>query len=60
MVKGEGGAVGLTESPSALRHWMISGPKIARVVNKFEVGMEVRGNDKQSNGKHHEEQEVPK
>ena len=55
MVKGEGGAVGLTENPSALRRWMISGPEIARIVNEFEVGMGVGGNDKQSNGKHHEE-----
>ena len=55
MVKGEGGAVGLTENPSALRRWMISGPEIARIVNEFEAGMEVKGNDKQSNGKHHEE-----
>ena len=37
IVKGEGGAVGLTESPSALRRWMVSGPKIALVVNEFEV-----------------------
>ena len=37
IVKGEGGAVGLTESPSALRCWMVSGPKIALVVNEFEV-----------------------
>ena len=25
MVKGDGGAVGLTKNPSALRRWMISG-----------------------------------
>ena len=37
MVKGDGGAVGLTENPSALRRWMISGPEIARIVNEFEV-----------------------
>ena len=55
MVKGEGGAVGLTENPGALRRWMVSGPEIARIVNEFEVGMGVRGNDKQSNRKHHEE-----
>ena len=29
LVKGEGGAVGLTENPSALRRWMVSGPEIA-------------------------------
>ena len=39
MVKGDGGAVGLTENPSALRRWMLSGPEIARLVNEFEAGM---------------------
>lgn len=28
-VKGDGGAVGLTENPSALRRWMVSGPEMA-------------------------------
>ena len=56
MVKGDGGAVGLTENPSALRRWMISGPEIARIVNEFEVGVHMgKGNDKKSNTKHHEE-----
>lgn len=36
VVKGEGGAVGLTENPGALKRWMISGPEIARIVNEFE------------------------
>ena len=34
---------------------MISGPEIARIVNEFEVGMDVKGSDKQPNEKHHEE-----
>ena len=25
-IKGDGGAVGLTDNPNALRHWMIAGP----------------------------------
>ena len=37
MVKGDGGAVGLTENPGALRRWMITGPEIARLVNEFGV-----------------------
>ena len=44
IVKGDGGAVGLrrlTENPSALRRWMVSGPEIARVVNEFENEMKV-------------------
>ena len=32
MSKGDGGAVGLPENPSALRCWMVAGPEIARVV----------------------------
>ena len=54
MVKGDGGAVGLTENPSALRRWMISGPETARLVSEFEASMttevEVQGAD------HHEVQ----
>ena len=37
IVKGNGGAVGLTENAGALRRWMASGPKIARLVNEFEL-----------------------
>ncbi|KXJ07496.1 hypothetical protein AC249_AIPGENE27542 [Exaiptasia diaphana] len=36
IVKGDGGAVGLTEDPDALRRWMLSGPEIARMVNEFQ------------------------
>ena len=35
-IKGDGGAVGLTESVSALRRWMIAGPEVSRVVKEFE------------------------
>ena len=54
MVKGDGGAVGLTENISALRRWMISGQEMARIVSEFEASMttevEVQGAD------HHEVQ----
>jgi hypothetical protein len=36
-IKGEGGAVGLTENPAALRRWMIAGPEVARAVKEFEA-----------------------
>jgi len=36
LIKGEGGAVGLTESPTALLRWMVAGPEIARIVNEFD------------------------
>ena len=35
-VKGDGGAVGLTDDPSALRRWMVAGPEIARMIDEFE------------------------
>ena len=35
-IKGEGGAVGLTEDPAALRRWMIAGPELSRIVADFE------------------------
>ncbi|KAG7160899.1 hypothetical protein Hamer_G007673 [Homarus americanus] len=34
-IKGDGGAVGLTNNPSALRRWMVSGPEVARVIEEF-------------------------
>ena len=37
VVKGDGGAVGLTESPSALKRWMLCGPEMARLISKFET-----------------------
>ena len=34
--KGSGGAIGLTGNPGALRHWMVTGPEIARITTAFE------------------------
>lgn len=34
-IKGDGGAVGLTDNPSALRRWMVAGPEVARVKNSM-------------------------
>ena len=36
LVKGQGGAVGLTENPAALRRWMVAGPELSRNVEEFE------------------------
>ena len=36
LVKGSGGAVGLTENPSAFRKWMTAGPEQARLMKEFE------------------------
>ena len=41
-VKDDGGAVGLTENPAALRRWMVSGPEMARVIGEFETSIEKR------------------
>ena len=38
-VKGKGGAVGLTQSPEALRCWMVSGPEVARMTTEFEASI---------------------
>lgn len=34
-VKARGGAIGLTEDPSALRRWMIAGPEVQRLISDF-------------------------
>ena len=36
IVKGSGGAVGLTENPIAFNKWMVAGPEQARLVMEFE------------------------
>ena len=41
IVKGDGGAIGLTESPTQLMRWMVSGPEMSRIINEFEVSQEL-------------------
>ncbi|MES9884863.1 MAG: hypothetical protein ABW185_28795, partial [Sedimenticola sp.] len=36
-VKGNGGAIGLTEDQTALRRWLICGPEIANVIKDFDT-----------------------
>lgn len=36
LVKGAGGAVGLTENPVAFKRWMVAGPEQARLLTEFE------------------------
>ena len=36
IVKGSGGAVGLTQNPSAFRKWLLAGPEQARLIEEFE------------------------
>ena len=53
VVKGDGGAVGLTESPAALQRWMVSGPEIACLVNEFEAS--INHHQTPVDTRHHEE-----
>lgn len=34
-LKGNGGAVGLTDNPSALRRWVVEGPELASFIEQF-------------------------
>ncbi|KAH3830802.1 hypothetical protein DPMN_104055 [Dreissena polymorpha] len=36
IIKEDGGTVGVTEDPSALRRWMVAGPELSRLVSEFE------------------------
>jgi len=51
-VKDDGEAVDLTESPAALKRWIVSGPEMARVIGEFEASTEKR---KKLDPQHHEE-----
>ena len=51
IVKGSGGAVGLTEKPSAFRKWMLAGPEQARMLKEFEASYSSRADTHT----HHEE-----
>ena len=53
VVKGDGGAIGLTEDSAALRRWMVAGPEISRLVGEFESSIGL-GRDTNSE-KHHED-----
>ena len=53
VIKGDGGAIGLTEDPSALRRWMVAGPEITKFVANYK---EVSGTKNVKKGNHHQEQ----
>ena len=56
IVKGDGGAIGLTESPTQLMHWMVSGPEMSRIINEFEVSQELlKSASDDRKHRHHEE-----
>jgi len=58
IVKGDGGAIGLTESSTQLLRWMVSGPEMSRIIKDFELSQElVRNIAKQEEQEEQEEQE---
>ena len=52
-IKDDGGAVGLTSDPNALRRWMVCGPEVARAVVEFEDGNLQMHNENDTS--HHEQ-----
>ena len=46
-VKSDGGTVGLTQSPEALRRWMVAGPELMRMTSEFEASLERKNNKSQ-------------
>lgn len=51
LVKGDGGAVGLTDNANALQRWMVAGPEISRLIAEFEDST----TSKSDSRKHHEQ-----
>ena len=51
-VKADGGAVGITEHPSALLRWMTSGPQISQLIKDF--GMTTKSSRVKNNHHHHD------
>jgi len=55
VIKCDGGAIGVTEDPSALRRWMIAGSEVSHLVAQYESASEAK--DANENTKHHEQTE---
>ena len=53
VIKGDGGAIGLTEDASALRRWMVAGPEVSHLVAEYEAASGAM--DATVNTKHHEQ-----
>ena len=51
VIKGDGGAIGITEDPSALKRWMVAGPLVSHLVANYE---EVSGVKVEPEKRHHE------
>jgi len=55
-IKGDGGAVGLTDNPTALRRWTMAGSEIARLIGEFEDKPDFRNTPPDT--RHHASQQV--
>lgn len=53
IIKGDGGAIGITEDPSALRRWMVAGPEVSHLNAQYESLSEVQ--DANEPTQHHEQ-----
>ena len=55
LVKNSGGAVGLTENPSAFRRWAVAGPEQAQLLQDFESQLPIPSDNEESLHLHHEQ-----
>ena len=53
VIKGDGGTIGLTEDPSALRRWMVAGPEVSQLVSNYETASESK--DVKKSSRHHDQ-----
>ncbi|KAJ8406047.1 hypothetical protein AAFF_G00309350 [Aldrovandia affinis] len=55
VIEADGGAIGVTEDPSALRRWMIAGPEVSHLVAQYEAACGTKEGTEHTS--HHEETE---
>ena len=53
-INSDGGAVGLTQSPEALRRWVVAGPELVMMTSEFKASLE-RKHHKLLDTSHHEQ-----
>jgi len=53
VIKADGGVIGVTEDPSALRRWMIAGPQVSHLVAQYEAACGTKEGTEHTS--HHEE-----
>ena len=53
VIKGKGGAIGVTEDPSSLRRWMVAGREVSRLATEYEFVSEAK--DSNEKIRHHEQ-----